>query len=253
MSVELAKDSENAELQENIATLQHRYQVNWNWFRYVADFTHLLGIFVLIYWLYRLIILVHLWSQFSNVFVEHGSKNMIYSGVICFDHGNLLCMDTGQCTVDTRGYFNDFSRSTKRSVSALSWKTQVLYFWVYVTRYLDLFDHYQTAYLVVFKITYIATSLGILASFRVLSKNGSYEEDKDTVSLVPIVVSCFVGAVILNSSRQFLEIFWTFSEYLEGFAMVPQYVYVTSDAETPIHAFITRTVNSLFNSECQIL
>ena len=38
-------------------------------------------------------------------------------------------------------------------------------------------------------------------------------------------VPCFLAACILTRSKEFLEIFWTLSEYLEGFAMVPQYVF----------------------------
>lgn len=116
-----------------------------------------------------------------------------------------------------------YTLTIKKSVAALSWKTQVMYLLVYVSRYLDLFDHYQTAYLVFFKVTYIITSACILYSFR--AYRHTYEEDKDTVSLMCILVPCFIGACILTKSKEFLEIFWTFSEYLEGFAMVAQYVF----------------------------
>merc|ERR1740133_216701 len=45
-----------------------------------------------------------------------------------------------------------------KSVAGISRSTQVLYFLVFVTRYLDLFDQSQTLYLVVFKMTYISTA-----------------------------------------------------------------------------------------------
>ena len=38
-----------------------------------------------------------------------------------------------------------------KSVAGISRSTQILYFLVFVTRYLDLFDHTQTSYLVFFK------------------------------------------------------------------------------------------------------
>mmetsp|Transcript_12436 Transcript_12436/g.30212 ORF Transcript_12436/g.30212 Transcript_12436/m.30212 type:complete len:211 (-) Transcript_12436:603-1235(-) len=39
-----------------------------------------------------------------------------------------------------------------------------------------------------------------------------------------LLLPCFIGACVLTKYKSFLEIAWTFSEYLEGFAMVPQYV-----------------------------
>jgi len=62
--------------------------------------------------------------------------------------------------------------------------------------------------------------------------NSSYEESKDTSSLPAIMIPCFVAAVILPREKSVLEILWTFSEYLEGFAMVPQYVFCYRDANT---------------------
>ena len=49
-----------------------------------------------------------------------------------------------------------------KSVAGISRSTQVLYFLVFITRYLDLFEHSQTAYLVFFKLTYIISSVGVL-------------------------------------------------------------------------------------------
>merc|ERR1712194_421571 len=45
------------------------------------------------------------------------------------------------------------------------------------------------------------------------------------VSLAATIGPCFIAALILTSSRSMIEVMWTFSEYLEGFAMVPQYVF----------------------------
>merc|ERR1740127_397686 len=56
-----------------------------------------------------------------------------------------------------------------KSVSGISRSTQMLYFLVFITRYLDLFDHSQTAYLVFFKMTYIITSIVVLVLFYQLS------------------------------------------------------------------------------------
>lgn len=52
-----------------------------------------------------------------------------------------------------------------KSVAGISRSTQILYFLVFTTRYLDLFDHSQTMYLVVFKMTYILSACLILGCF----------------------------------------------------------------------------------------
>merc|ERR1719478_483213 len=72
-----------------------------------------------------------------------------------------------------------------KSVAGISRSTQILYFLVFVTRYLDLFDHTQSAYLVFFKLTYIATSALTLVLFYQLDK--TYERVNDTCNLSVII------------------------------------------------------------------
>jgi len=48
----------------------------------------------------------------------------------------------------------------------LSKKTQMLYFTIFITRYLDLLDHKQRTYLVVFKLTYIISTGLTLVLFQ---------------------------------------------------------------------------------------
>merc|ERR1719482_1142315 len=82
-----------------------------------------------------------------------------------------------------------------KSVQGISRSTQVLYFLVFVTRYLDLFDHSQNSYLVFFKLTYIGTSIIVLLIFGGLEN--TYERGKDTCSLVIIFAPCLTAAVLL--------------------------------------------------------
>jgi ER lumen protein retaining receptor len=114
-----------------------------------------------------------------------------------------------------------------RSVKGLSGRTQLVYFIVFITRYLDLFQHTQTAYLVFFKITYIVTSMITLALF-VMLKN-TWEPYKDTCNLTPIIIVSFSFAILLTDDYSLTEVLWTFSEFLEGFAMVPQYIFSYRD------------------------
>merc|ERR1719410_378538 len=110
-----------------------------------------------------------------------------------------------------------------QSVAGISRSTQILYFMVFITRYLDLFDHSQTSYLVFFKLTYIGTSTIVLILFWHLDK--TYERKFDTCNLAVIIVPCAILSLILTNEYSALEILWTFSEFIEGFAMVPQYIF----------------------------
>jgi len=110
-----------------------------------------------------------------------------------------------------------------RSVKGISRSTQILYFLVFITRYLDLLDHSQSSYLVFFKLTYIATSAIVLVLF--MQFHVSYERRNDTCSLTVIICPCITAAILLTNEYSLLEVLWTFSEFIEGFAMVPQYIF----------------------------
>merc|ERR1712060_716418 len=114
-----------------------------------------------------------------------------------------------------------------KSVAGISRSTQFLYFLVFVTRYLDLFDHSQTSYLVFFKLTYIGTSIIVLVLFIQLDM--TYERRNDTCNLSVIILPCATAAILLTNEYSLLEVLWTFSEFIEGFAMVPQYVFCYRD------------------------
>jgi len=107
----------------------------------------------------------------------------------------------------------------------------VLYFLVFITRYLDLLERSQTTYLVFFKLTYIISSVGVLILFRLLDT--TYERRHDTCNLTAIVMPCAVAALLLANEHSPLEVLWTFSQFIEGFAMVPQYVFCYRDSGKP--------------------
>jgi len=141
---------------------------SWNIFRYIADYLHLFGVFVLLALLAR-----------------------------------------------------------NKSCAGISRSTQILYFTVFIFRYLDLLDRSQTTYLVFFKLTYIITSTLILVAFWKLNK--TYERQKDTCSLAVIYLPCITAAILLSDEHTVVELLWTLSRFLEGFAMVPQYVFCYRD------------------------
>ena len=125
----------------------------------------------------------------------------------------------------------------------LSFKTQLCWALVFISRYLDLGDNiagYQSPeaaqetrdhllYLILFKIMYIGCQILILGCFWSFEKRkpGSvYEAHKDTFRMAPVFVACGVLAVFTPNFYTVKEVAWTFSHYLEGFAMVPQYVFI---------------------------
>mmetsp|Transcript_100539 Transcript_100539/g.181469 ORF Transcript_100539/g.181469 Transcript_100539/m.181469 type:complete len:322 (+) Transcript_100539:57-1022(+) len=120
-----------------------------------------------------------------------------------------------------------FTMAKNKSLQGFSRSTQILYFMVFLTRYLDLLDHSQTTYLVFFKITYVTTSIIILGLF--IKLESTYERQKDTCSLAVILLPCCTAAVLLSSEYSVIEMLWTFSQFCEGFAMVPQYIFCYRD------------------------
>merc|ERR1719409_734222 len=53
----------------------------------------------------------------------------------------------------------------------------------------------------------------------------TYQRVNDTCSLVIIIAPCATASLLLTSEYSMLEVLWTFSEFVEGFAMVPQYIF----------------------------
>jgi len=114
-----------------------------------------------------------------------------------------------------------FHLLTKRSVEGLSKRSQLLYLTLFVSRYLDVFDHSQAFYLLAHKGFFVTTSL--LACLAFVCWSSTYQYERDTVSyfLIMILAACCCDL----PKTGWLEFLWTLSQYLEGFAMVPQYVF----------------------------
>lgn len=111
---------------------------------------------------------------------------------------------------------------TGGSVEGFSKKTQVLYQTVYVARYLDLFTADQNLYLIVFKVAYNLITAAMLLSFSLLWQ--SYDATTDSCNLLTILGPTAVAAYLASSGSGFRQEMWTFSEFLEPLALVPQYI-----------------------------
>lgn len=114
-----------------------------------------------------------------------------------------------------------------RKVEGVSFKTQGLFLLIFTFRYLNLFLCKQFLYLVLLK----ATFWGITFAIVVLLLLGRVQNDKrDTFPVQLVLLPVAMVTLLLASSDSVVEVLWIFSQHLEGFAMLPQYIYCYRDA-----------------------
>lgn len=109
------------------------------------------------------------------------------------------------------------------SISGISFKTQVLYALVFVTRYLDVMTSYISLYNTLMKLLFLATSF---YTIYIMSKN----KDKgpaaslDTFRTEYLLAGSLAMAVIFPAHKIYtvVNIYWTFSLWLEAVAILPQ-------------------------------
>jgi len=120
-----------------------------------------------------------------------------------------------------------------KSVVGLSGKSQVLYFIVFLTRYMDLFTVYISLYNTVMKIIYLTGSL-VTCYFIYLRFKSTHNRDDDKFRMIFIVVPAAGMAALVHHDFTIMELFWTFSVYLEAIAIMPQLQMIaeTGEAET---------------------
>ena len=112
-----------------------------------------------------------------------------------------------------------------RTAAGISLKTQFLYAVVFSTRYLDLFTSYISLYNTVMKLFFLGTSWHICYLMRYKSPwKATYDRDNDSFRIRYLIIPCAVLALIFHrhTMHEFMEVLWTFSEYLEAVAVLPQ-------------------------------
>lgn len=111
-----------------------------------------------------------------------------------------------------------------QSLTGFSIKTSIIYLVLYVSRYLDLFTRSLSMYLTVFKCSYITLSSVPVVLFFKWDGYG-YERRKDTVNVFALFLGCFILGIFTADHMHFVSVMWTFSQYLEAVALIPQYVF----------------------------
>ncbi|GEQ66871.1 hypothetical protein JCM33374_g534 [Metschnikowia sp. JCM 33374] len=114
-----------------------------------------------------------------------------------------------------------YSIERNKSVDGLSLKTQVLYVFVFVLRYVDLLYKFVSLYNSFLKIFFIATS-----AYTVYLMTHKYprkfREDTDTFPLKYLASVAGVLCLIFTHAYSLREITWSFSIWLEALAIIPQ-------------------------------
>ncbi|KAI9317014.1 ER lumen protein retaining receptor-domain-containing protein [Dichotomocladium elegans] len=120
-----------------------------------------------------------------------------------------------------------------RSCVGISFKSQLLYAIVFLTRYLDLFVSWYSLYNTCMKIFFIGSSLFILYLMRFKFK-ATYDANLDTFRIEYLLAGAIVLALAFPYKYAFLEVFWAFSIWLESVAILPQLFMLqrTGEAET---------------------
>jgi len=131
-----------------------------------------------------------------------------------------------------------FKMAKRGQASGMSLKSQELYFWVYCTRYLDLFTTFYSRYNSAMKVFYIFSTALIIYILKCSTESWhtSYNPNHDSIQhyrylLIPCLILGLVTHLIGSGIGDFniMEFLWTFSIYLEAVAMLPQLILFRSD------------------------
>ncbi|KAJ6837263.1 ER lumen protein-retaining receptor [Iris pallida] len=124
---------------------------------------------------------------------------------------------------------------TTQSCAGISLRTHELYALVYVTRYLDVLTIFISLYNTTMKLIYLLSSFAMLWYMRghgIVRK--SYDKDLDTFRHYVLILCCLILALATNELFNIMEITWTFSQFLEAFAILPQLVLLQRTNNTHI-------------------
>jgi len=117
-----------------------------------------------------------------------------------------------------------------RSCAGISGRAQLLFAIVFITRYLDLFTSFISAYNTAMKLFFLVSSLGTVYLMYVKFK-ATYDHNHDTFRIEFLLGPAVLLALLLNHEFSVMEVLWTFSIYLESVAIMPQLFMVSKTGE----------------------
>ncbi|CAG9821443.1 unnamed protein product [Phaedon cochleariae] len=137
-----------------------------------------------------------------------------------------------------------------KSCCGISGKSQLLFFLVYTTRYLDLLFNFVSVYNTIIKIHYIsltaATAVTIFCIFIFYRK--TYQWKDDTFLTEILIVPSMILAVTINHENTPTKILWTFSIYLEALAIIPQFYMILKTKMLTKHVLIYLVALGLYRT-----
>ncbi|KAH6999646.1 ER lumen protein retaining receptor-domain-containing protein [Ilyonectria destructans] len=118
------------------------------------------------------------------------------------------------------------------SCSGISFKSQALYMFVYVTRYLDIFST-DSLYNFVFKILFLGAQ-GYIIYLMTNAYKPTNDPNVDTFRVQYLLMGAALLAIVFPYKYTIKEVLWAFSIWLESVAILPQLFMLqrTGEAET---------------------
>lgn len=117
-----------------------------------------------------------------------------------------------------------------RSCAGISGRSQLLFAFVFITRYLDLFTSFISVYNTTMKVFFLISSMGTVYLMYVKFK-ATYDHNHDTFRVEFLLGPAVLLALFLNHEFSVMEVLWTFSIYLESVAILPQLFMVSKTGE----------------------
>eukprot|EP00756_Hemistasia_phaeocysticola_P055366 Hpha_TRINITY_DN31299_c0_g1::TRINITY_DN31299_c0_g1_i1::g.2482::m.2482/K10949/KDELR; ER lumen protein retaining receptor len=132
-----------------------------------------------------------------------------------------------------------FKMLRHRTCAGLSMKSQVAYALVFSARYGPslLFLQFSTWYLLAMKLFFLLSSWYIVFLMRFRNPwRASYSRDLDSIKMRYLVLPSAILAILCHYQMEdwwgtFSEVLWTFSQYLEAVAIMPQLLVLTKQMD----------------------
>lgn len=128
---------------------------------------------------------------------------------------------------------------SKHSCAGISLQTNILYLIVFITRYVNDEFFEPPLYNILFKIFYIGSTL--LTIILMLTKfKRTYNRKHDSFRIVWILAVCVVTTALSTRNFSRIEVTWTFSLWVEAFAVLPQLFLLQRTQRTDVmtHTYI---------------
>ena len=98
-----------------------------------------------------------------------------------------------------------------------------MYLAVFIFRYVDLFTGWKTLYLFLMKIMFIGLTAYTIYLIRIKKPyNLSYNAESDSLPHYYVYGASLLMAILIHKSLNPLDFVWSFSIWLEAFAILPQ-------------------------------